>query len=166
MKFEEIFREMVALQRRMIETILNNFKDLEKGFKTGELQGEWRIDPIEKPGIRGFIARGFFRTTEPLERPQDILQPLGPLIKEPREPLYDINEGEDAVQLYVELPGVEEGEIEINVDPKNLEVRARSFQTNVDLSKWFLNTKKIATEYRNGVLKVTIPKMKLDMHRI
>ena len=166
MNFEEIVREMETLQRRMIETMLSEFEDLEKRFETGELRGEWHMEPIERPGIRGFIARGFFRTPEPLERPQDTPQPLRPPQKETREPLYDINEGEDSLQLYIELPGVEEEEIEIKADPKNLEVKARSFETDIDLSRWILDTKNIATEYRNGVLKVTIPKVKLDVHKI
>ena len=166
MNFEEIIREMEALQRRMIETLFSDFEDLERSIETGELQGEWQIKPIERPGMRGFIARGFFRTLEPLERPNGILPPLNPPLEEPMEPLYDINVGEDAIQLYIELPGVEEGEIEIEADPKNFEVKARSFQTNIDISRWVLDTNNIAAEYKNGVLKVTIPKMKPEEHLI
>jgi len=165
-KFEEILREMEALQRRMMESMFSDFEDLEKSFETGEIQGEWRMEPIEGPGMRGFIARGFFRTPEPLKRPDGILPPLKPPLKEPREPLYDINEGDDALQLYIELPGVEEGEIEIKADPKNLVVKARSFQASIDLSRWILDTDNITTEYRSGILKATIPKIKPEEHLI
>ena len=166
MDFEEIVREMEALQRRMTEAMFGDFEDLEKSLETGEVQGEWRIEPIEGPGVRGFIARGFFRTPEPLERPPGILPPLKPPLDELRKPLYDIDVGEDALQLYIELPGVEEGEIEIKADPKNFEVKAGSFHANIDLSRWTLDTDRIATEYRNGVLDITIPKKKTEEHLI
>lgn len=166
MNFEEIVREMEAFQRRMMETIIGDFEDLEKKLETGETQGEWQIDPIERPGIRGFIARGFFKTPEPLKRPRDILPPLKPPTTESREPFYDINEGENALRIYIELPGVEEGEIEMKADQKSFEVKAQNFQTQIDISRWILKTDDIATEYKNGVLKVTIPKIKIEEHLI
>lgn len=164
MKFEEILREMEDLQRKMMDSMFTDFEDLEKRLETGELQGEWRMEPIERPGMRGFIARGFFSTPEPIERPQGILPPLKPPLKDLREPLYDIDEGEDSIQLYIELPGVEEQEIEVKADAKTLEVNARSFHANIDLSRWILDTEKMATEYRNGVIKVTIPRIKTEEH--
>lgn len=164
MNFEEIVREMEAFQRRVMETMFSDFEDLGKRLETGELQGEWQIKPIERQGMRGFIARGFFSTPEPLERPRDILPPLKPPLRDLREPLYDIDVGEDEIQLYIELPGVEEEQIEIRADPKNFEVKAGPFQSKIDLSRWILDTGDISTEYRNGVLKVTIPKMKPEEH--
>ena len=166
MNFEEMVREMEALQRRMMESMFRDFEDLMKSFETGEIKGEWDIKPIERPGMRGFIARGFFYTPELLERPQNILPPLKPSLGEQREPFYEINVGEDALRLYIELPGVEEGDVEIKTDPKNFKVKAGSFRTNIDISRWILDTDKITTEYRNGILKVTIPIIKPEEHLI
>lgn len=166
MKFEEILREMENLQRRMMDSMFSDFEDLEKKLDTGEIKGEWQMEPIERPGMRGFIARGFFTTPEPLERPRGILPPLKPPARELREPLYDIDEGEDELQLYIELPGVEEEEIEIKAEAKKLEVKAKSFHANIDLSRWILDTGNINTEYRNGVLKATIPRIKAEEHLI
>lgn len=166
MKFEEILREMEDLQRKMMDSIFTDFEDLEKKFESGELKGEWRMEPIERPGMRGFIARGFFSTPEPIERPQGILPPLKPPLTDLREPLYDIDEGKDSIQLFIELPGVEEEEIEIKAEARNLEVKAKSFHANIDLSRWILDTDKITTEYRNGVLKATIPRIEAKEHLI
>ena len=166
MKFEEILREMEDLQRKMMDSMFTDFEDLEKRLESGELQGEWRMEPIERPGMRGFIARGFFSTPEPVERPQGILPPLKPPLRDLREPLYDIDEGKDSIQLFIELPGVEEEEIEIKAEARNLEVKAKSFHANIDLSRWILDTDKIATEYRNGVLKATIPRIEAEEHLI
>lgn len=87
-------------------------------------------------------------------------------MKDPREPFYDIKVGEDDLQIYIELPGIEEEEIELKAEPKNFEVKARNFQTHIDISRWILNTDNIATEYKNGILKVTIPKIKTEEHLI
>jgi len=163
--FEEMMREMEAFQRRMMETISSDFEELEKIFETGDVQGEWRVEPIERPGLKGFIARGFFSTPRPL-KPPEILPPLKPPINELREALYDVDEGEDKLNLYIELPGVEEDEIETKAEPKSLEVKAGSFQAKIDLSKWIIDIDQMTTKYRNGVLSVTIPKIKTKEHLI
>ena len=111
MNFEDIVREMEELKRRIMEETFGDFEDMEKRLETGELRGKWYIEPIDKPGMNGFIARGFFTTPEPLTRPPSILPPMKPRLKDPREPFYDIKVGEDELQLYIELPGVEKEEI-------------------------------------------------------
>ena len=162
MNFEEILREMEELRRKMMGNMFSDFKDLEKTLETGQIKGKWRIEPIDRPGMKGFVARGFFGTPEPLERPRELLPPLKPPMTDPREPFYDIDAGEDELQIYIELPGTKEEEIELKAELGKLNLEAGKFRTQIDLSKWILNTDKIGTEYRNGVLKVTIPKMKTD----
>lgn len=158
MDFEEILREMEALRRRMTEAMFGDLEDLTKRVERGELEGSWQIEPFEGSGVRGFVARGYFRTPEPLERPRPILLPLRPLQRRPREPLYDVREGEDTVQLYIELPGVEREEIDLKVGKDGLEVNAGDFHAVIMLPKGDLDTENFATEHRNGVLTVTIPK--------
>lgn len=110
MRFYEIFREMEELQKRMtrdmfkgfgsfdetfrgfgsFENMFSGFDSLRKKVEAGELEGDWSFEPIERPGVKGFIARGFFSTPglierPPLDRPADILLPLKPSIREPRE---------------------------------------------------------------------------------
>lgn len=162
MNFEEMMREMEALQKKLFESAFSDFEDNEFEIDEDNLEGGWEFEPIDKPGVRGFIARGFFKTREPLERPKDILPPMKPKLKDPREALYDITSDKDKLLIYIEMPGVEEGEIQLNATPGNLDVSAGDFKTEIDLSKWVLDTKNISTEYKNGVLKVTIPKAKLD----
>ena len=177
MKFDEIFREMEELQRRMTQDMFKgfdsfddmflNFNSLKEKVKAGELEGDWSFEPIERPGMKGFIARGFFSTPglierPPLDRPTDILPPLKPSIREPREPLYDISVGEDRLTLYIELPGVEEKDIQLEAEDGKLKLVAGNFKTDIDLSIWVTDSEKRKTEYRNGVLRVTIPKTKLE----
>ena len=177
MRFDEILREMEELQRRMTENMFKGFGSFEDMFsdfdslkekvKAGELEGDWSFEPIERPGMKGFIARGSFSTPglierPPLDRPTDILPPLKPSIREPREPLYDISVGEDRLTLFIELPGVEEKDIQLGTEDGKLKLKAGNFQTEIDLSNWATDPEKRKTEYKNGVLTITIPKNKLD----
>ena len=177
MRFDEIFREMEELQKRMTEDMFKgfgSFEDMFSGFdtlkekvKAGELEGNWSFEPIERPGMKGFIARGYFSRPglierPPLDRPTDILPPLKPSIREPRAPLYDISVGEDRLTLFIELPGVEEKDIQLETEDRKLKLVAGNFQTEIDLSSWVTDPEKRTTEYSNGILKVTIPKTQPD----
>jgi HSP20 family molecular chaperone IbpA len=177
MKINEIFREMAELHRKMTEDMfkgMGSFKDtfldfdsLEEKVKVGELEGNWTFEPIERPGMKGFIARGFFSTPglperPPMERPTDILPPLKPNLKELRIPLYDLSVGGDELILFVELPGVNEQDITLDFEGKRLKLEAGNFGTQIDLSSWVIQPEEMTTEYRNGVLKIVIPKTGLD----
>ena len=80
MRFDEIFREMEELQKRMTEDMFKgfgSFDDMFSGFDTlkekveaGELEGDWSFEPIERPGVKGFIARGFFSSPGPWTGPR------------------------------------------------------------------------------------------------
>lgn len=159
--FDEMLRDMESFQQKMLVKMFEDFRELEKRIENGELQGKFEIKPFEGSGIKGFIGKGFFATPGIPDKPKDILPPLRPSPNEPRKPFYDINETTDNIQLYIELPGVEKEEIEIKTDPKNLGLRARNFHVDVDITKWLLDTDNIVTEYKNGILKVTISKIKV-----
>lgn len=162
MNIDDIFREMEEMQKKLADDMFRDFDDLEEMVKSGTIEGEWRFELIERPGMKGFIARGYFSTPSPLERPTDILPPLRPKLREPREPLYDISVGDDELTLFIELPGVEEKDINLEVTDGKLSVKAKDFKTKIDLSSWVLKTNEMKKEYRNGVIKVVIPKIGLD----
>jgi len=156
MDLDEMFRKMEALRRRMEHEMFSDFGELENKIREDGLEGEWRIEPFEEPGMRGFVAKGFFTTPKPLERPDDLVR--RPQLGEPREPLFDLKEEEGKVQLYIEMPGVESDAIKLNATPNGLEVDAGDYHASIELPKGALYNEKAETEYKNGVLKITIPK--------
>jgi len=183
MRFDEIFREMEAFQRRILRSA---FEDLdryslfgdgrdedidpfgrhdgeleafEKNLETEKPQGEWRFERIDRPGVKGFIAKGFFSSPGILKRPEEILPPLRPEPKGPREPLNDIHEEDERIRIYMELPGVEEDEIDLEVSKEALRLEAGDFKTEIDLSSWILDIDGMSRSYRNGVLEVVIPRL-------
>jgi HSP20 family molecular chaperone IbpA len=173
MKIDEIIKEMEAFHKKMTEDMFRgfgslgdtfpDFDSLEEKVRSGELEGDWSFEPIERPGVNGFIAKGFFRTPQPLKKPDELLPPLKPKLRkpgeprEPREPLYDISVEPEKLTVFVELPGVDEKDIDLDAQDGNLKVKTGAFQTVIDLSGWDVDTDNMDTVYRNGVLKVVIP---------
>jgi len=182
MRIDDVFREMEELHKKMTEDMFKGFgsyqdmfsdlDSLKEKVKAGEMEGDWSFEPIEKPGMKGFIARGFFSTPglrerpplarPPLDKPTDILPPLRPNPEQPREPLYDISVGKEQLTLFIELPGVAEEDIQLDTEDGKLKLKAGNFETEIDLSAWVTDAEKRTTEYRNGVLTVLIPKTGLD----
>jgi HSP20 family molecular chaperone IbpA len=126
-------------------------EEIEKAIRSGKLQGEWEVKPIEEPGAKGYVARGRFQLGEPLTLPKQA-------VDEVREPLTDVFEDKDHVKLYVELPGVEKNDIQLNVTEGRAEVKAKNFYKVVDLPTRDVEFEKAIANYKNGVLEVTIPK--------
>ena len=125
--FDEIFRDTDSYFKKLSERMFKEMEEIEKAVRSGNLQGEWEVKPIEEPGAKGYVARGRFQLGEPLTIPKHA-------IDEVREPLTDIFEEQDHVKLYVELPGVEKNDIQLNVTEGRAEVKAKNFYKVVDLS--------------------------------
>jgi HSP20 family molecular chaperone IbpA len=181
MNFDEIIKEMEAFQRKVLGSMLDDFgdsgrfkpfeadkgiderfKELEKGFQSGIPQGEWRFERIDRPGVTGFIARGIITRPELLKKPDEILPPLRPDPGRPRRPHYDIQPEDGQLRIYIELPGVDEDAINLEVVDRMLRLHAGAFEEEIDLNRWIVDPDKMATKYGNGVLEVTIPKEDLE----
>ena len=183
MNFDDIIKEMEAFQRKVMGSMLGDlderfkpfgdseprrldafegmderFKELGKGDQSGMPQGEWRFERIDRPGVKGFIARGMFTHPDALKKPDEILPPLRPDPGRPRRPHYDIQAEEGLLRLYIELPGVDEDAISLEVMDGMLRLHAGNFGEEIDLNRWTVDPDKMDTQYGNGVLEVTIPK--------
>ncbi len=184
MKFDDIIKEMEAFQRKVMGSILGDldegfkplgdseprrfdafderFKDLEKAFESNNPQEEWHFERIDRPGVKGFMARGMITHPDILKKPDDILPPLRPEPGRPRRPLYDIHAEDGQLRIYIELPGIDEEAINLEVIDGKLRLHAGDFEEEVDLHRWIVDPDKMATTYGNGVLEVTLPKEDLE----
>ena len=149
--FDDAFRDIDAFYKRLTERMFRQMEEIEKAVRSGRLQGEWDVRPINKPGVRGYVAQGRFQLGEPLTFPKQALD-------ETREPLTDTFEDEEHVKLYVELPGVEKDDIQLNITATQAEIKAKNFYKTIDLPTRNVEFEKAAANYKNGVLEVIIPK--------
>jgi HSP20 family molecular chaperone IbpA len=160
---------------KILKRSQNDMEKMLEKIRSGDIEGTWEIRQIDEPNMKGFAVRGRFGTEEPLQ-PLEPIEPLRPskrrplperpfevskaALQEMREPLVDIfNEG-SAVKIYVELPGVEKEDIKLSFGKDCVEVRARNFYKTIELPNRRLCMNDVSTEYRNGVLEITLPKNK------
>jgi len=156
--FEDIFDDVDDFYKKLTKKMFKEMEAFDKAIRSGKLEGEWDIKPIEEPGVKGYVARGRFQlggksAPKTLKLPEQIKD-------EVREPLTDVFEDKDNVKLYMELPGVEKDDIQLNVTDGHAEIKAKNFFKAVDLPTKDVEFDKAVANYKNGVLEVTIPKTK------
>lgn len=155
--FTDIFDDVDKLYERFTKKMFKEMKDIEEAIRSGKLEGEWDIKPIEEPGAKGYIARGRFQFGGGRKTPKILALPEQ-IREEPREPLTDVFQDKDSVKLYIELPGVEKTDIQLNVTQDQAEIKAKNFHKTIDLPTKDVEFDKATANYKNGVLEVTIPK--------
>ena len=86
-----------------------------------------------------------------------------PHVQEEREPLVDIVETDGEIQVVAELPGVEKKDIKLRGTEDTLTITVdnpqRKYHKEVTLPEK-VKVKEARSQYKNGVLEVTLPKMK------
>jgi len=150
--YDEFFRDTDSYFKKLAQRMFREIGEIDEAIRSGKLKGEWDIKPIQKPGVKGYVAKGRFQLGEPLRLPKHA-------VDEVREPLVDIFEDKDNMKLYIELPGVEKEDIQLNATASQVEVKAKDFYKNIDLPTRDMEFDKTSANYKNGVLEVTIPKM-------
>ncbi|MGD0029664.1 MAG: Hsp20/alpha crystallin family protein [Candidatus Bathyarchaeia archaeon] len=146
--------------------------EMMEAVKNGKIKAKWEMKEFNQPGAKGFFIQGLFGTNEALEP----IEPLKPSKRRPlpenpfeipdnarnetREPLTDVFEEKDAIKIYAELPGEEKEDIKLHVTEKSVEIKAKNFQKIVDLPKTQIAPDNTSSQYKNGVLEITIPKSK------
>ncbi len=151
--FDDVFRDIDAYYKKLTERMFKQMEELDKAIQSGRLQGEWEVKPINKPGVKGYVAQGSFQLGQPLTVPKQALD-------ETREPLTDTFEDKTHVKLYIELPGVEKDDIQLNITDTQAEIKAKNFYKTIDLPTSNVDFEKATANYKNGVLEVLIPKKK------
>lgn len=144
--------------KKIIEKMFKEMAEFDEAMKSGKMEGEWNIRPIESPGVKGYVAQRKFRSSnEPNASNESLTVPREDL-DEVQEPLVDVFEDKDAVNLYVELPGVEKDDIQLSVNGGYAEVKAKGFYKQIALPTGDVEFDKVSANYKNGVLQVAIPK--------
>lgn len=161
---------MEILDRKLMQTFQKEIDTIMEGIKNGRMKGSWQVREIDEPGTKGFIIQGRFGSEDMLE-PLEPMKPYRPrplpespfqlpkkALDETREPLTDIFDEGNAMKIYVELPGEEESDIELNAKEGQIEIKARGFSKKIDLPETSLAMDAMTSTYKNGVLQISIPK--------
>lgn len=156
----KVFRKYLKKHKMEMFGGFKDFNDLVEAVKRGELKGNYKVIPINKPGMKGFMAFGTFSTSgrqlPVLDRKMRIMPDLSN-IDEKREPLVDIMDQGKEIIVVAEVPGVDRENIKLDVTGKELEIDAgdkfyKKLELPVEVS---LDGK---ATYKNGVLEVHLTK--------
>ncbi len=140
------------------------FSDFEEMFE--EMLREFeRMGPGEH--ISGPFFYGFSINQRPGEEPEirefgNIRPERGRIEIGERKPLVDVFDTEKTVQIVAEMPGIEKEDVELNVEGRELEIKAsrgdRKYHEFVELPA-DVDIDSARASYRNGVLDITLNKV-------
>jgi HSP20 family protein len=167
---DELIRDMEEMMEKEFKEFTTRVpKDLvrERKLPDGSTTREWgpfvygysmTIGPDGKPKIREF------GNVKPSLKPEafGLTRPSFDL-KEEREPLVDVIDADGEIKIIAELPGVEKEDIKLHGTESTLTITVdtpkRRYSKETELPAK-IDPKKATTKYKNGVLEVTIPKIK------
>ncbi len=128
--------------------------------KSGEIKGL----PKDVKGVYGFkisTMRGGKPVIETFGNVKETAK--GPVVEEVREPIVDVFDEKEHILVIVELPGVskEKIKVEVNGDILNLSTSDKDRQYAKEiLLPHKVNAETIKTSYKNGILEITLEKLK------
>ncbi len=145
---------------------LGNLMDLaaklnEEGVnQTGEIKGL----PKDVKGVYGFRIRTMAGGKPVIETFGNVKETArGPVVEEVREPIADVFDEKDHILVIVELPGVSKDKIKVSVDGDVLNLstsdKDRQYAKEI-LLPHKVNAGTIKTSYKNGILEITLEKLK------
>ena len=147
---------------------IGNLVDLAAKLKEagGEISKEGEIDlsHLKKgmKGVFGFSVKTAVGGKPIVESFGNVKKtPAGPTVEEEREPITDVFDEEEEVRIYAEMPGVNEGDIKLDLKEDILELSAqtgdRKYRKEILLpAKVKADT--MSSSYNNGILEVRIKK--------
>jgi HSP20 family protein len=149
----DIYDEFDRLEEMMDEMMRRAFETPSRGTK------------FRRPYVYGF-SMSVGPDGKPVVREFGNVQPsrYGPQLREEREPLIDIMEGEKEVVIVAELPGVDKNDISLETDEDHLIVSVntpdRKYHKELMLPTK-VDPKSAQASYKNGVLEVRLKKLEV-----
>ena len=140
------------------------FEEMLKEMEEMEEQGE---------RVSGPFFYGFSMSQRPGEEPEvrefgNIHQDKGQFEIGERKPLIDVFENEKTVQVVAEMPGIEKQDVNLDIEGRELEIKAargdRKYHEVVELPA-DVDIDSAKATYKNGVLEITINKVKKTKSR-
>lgn len=145
----------IGLISRMME------KDMNEISRTGEIKG---LEKVGARGIYGFTIRTGIGRRPRIDGFGNIRETeKGITIEESREPMVDVFDEKDTINIVAEIPGVSEEEIKTEIKGDILIITAesgdRKYHKEVLLPST-VDPKTLKSNYKNGVLELKLRKIK------
>lgn len=137
-------------------------KMAEKGEEETTLTREVEALGGKLKGVYGFTVRTGLGGKPVIEQFGNIQETeRGPVVTETREPMVDLLDEGDQLVVIVELPGIDEKDIQLQVHGDILEMSAstrdRSYEKEIMLPS-SVDSDSLESSYRNGILEIRLTK--------
>lgn len=147
-----------------IEKLVEVAEELKESGGEIKKEGEIDLSHIKEgmKGVFGFSIKTAVGGKPVVESFGNIKKtPQGPAVKEEREPITDVFDEKEEIRIYVEMPGVNEGDIKLDLKGDILDISARSGDKKYH--KEILLAQKVRPEtlkssYKNGILDIRLKK--------
>lgn len=147
-----------------VEKLIDLASDLKEAGGELKKDGEVNLDHLRKgmKAVYGFSVRTMESGKPVVEQFGNIKKtPKGPEIEEERTPITDVFDEKDEVRICAEMPGLDEGDIKLDLKDDILEIVAQSgdrkYRKEV-LLPVKAKPENMMSAYRNGILEVKIKK--------
>ncbi len=149
---------------KSIEKLIDLAADLQEAGDEIKKEGEIDFSHLKEgmKGVYGFSIKTMTGGRPVVESFGNIKKtPKGPTVEEEREPITDVFDEKEEVQVYAEIPGVNEEDIKLDLKGDILNIFAKSGDRKYH--KEILLPVKVKSEtlnssYKNGILEVKIRK--------
>jgi len=147
-----------------VEKLIDLAAELKDAGGALKQEGEVDLSHLRKgmKAVYGFSVKTMDGGKQVVEQFGNIKKtPKGPKIEEEREPITDLFDEKDEVRICAEMPGLNEGDIKLNLKDDILEITAqtgdRKYCKEV-LLPIKAKPENMTFAYRNGILEVKIKK--------
>jgi len=132
----------------------------------GEIKEEGEIDLSHlKKGMKGVFGFSVKTATggNPVVEPFGNIKktPKGPVVKEEREPIVDVFDENDHILVVIELPGVKQGDMDIDVQGDILNISTpgseKKYRKEILLPSK-VEEVPISSAYKNGIVEIKLKK--------
>ena len=149
---------------RGVERLIDLAAELEEAGGEIKKEGEIDLSHLKKgmKGVFGFsikTAVGGKSIVEPFGNIKKT--PQGPKVEEEREPIIDLFDEKEEVQIYAEMPGINEEDIKVELRGDILDIFAQTGDRKYHKEVLFpakVEPQTLTYNYKNGILEVKVKK--------
>lgn len=164
--FEEAIRDLDVFSSKLVKIIEDELNELlmdmetEKGDNAVDRdRQEWRTKEDRNGNLFDLgESLDFVEPLRPMPKRKKPFEVPEKALEEMTEGLTDVFDNEDTMEIYVELPGIEKGDVKVRARNGSVEVKAKNFRKVIQLPTKEIVGQAAASEYKNGVLRIVIPK--------
>ena len=163
--FDDAIRDLDVFSSKLVKIIEDELDELLMNMETEKSDDEvdrnrqeWRTEDRKDKLFDLSKSSDFFKPLKPILKRKKAFEVPEKALEMMTDGLTDVFDNEDTLEIYAELPRLEMEEMKVRVGKRSVEVKAKNFRKVIELPTEEIVGQAATSEYKNGVLKIVIPK--------